>query len=128
MRGRWKLCLAPTCIIPLLLLFVLAEGNNDVEPRIRELQKAIEGLREALYSHMRVTEVLRQGLELLTSRQAEDFLLEVLEPFQDFMAGQQQGEPGPPGPVGKPGPKGGYGFPGMRGDPGVSCFFSGVAN
>lgn len=122
-RGRWKLFLAPACLIPLLFLCVSTEGNKDIEQRIGELQHEIEELREVFNSHVRETEALRKGIELLTSREAKDFQLQVLESFQDFMAGQHQGVRGPPGPDGEPGPEGDPGFRGIRGFPGVSCFY-----
>ena len=84
-----------------------------------ELEKTVEDLTESFNSQLRETEALRQGIERLTARTAEDFLLEVLESFQDFMAGENQGEPGSPGLDGKAGPQGPHGLPGLQGPQGL---------
>ena len=115
----WKLSLALACLLLLNFLTVSTEEKNGAEPSIRELQKAIEELKEAFNSHVRETEVLRQGIELLTAKNTETYQLEVLESFQDFMAGENKGERGPRGPEGKPGPEGPQGPPGLPGLTGV---------
>ena len=117
--GFWKLYLVLTSLLPLLFLSVVSAENQDAERRILELEKTVEDLTESFNSHLRETEVLRQGIERLTARKAEDFQVEVLESFQDFMAGENKGEPGFPGPEGKPGPQGPHGPPGSQGPQGI---------
>ena len=117
--GRCKLCLVLTWLSALLFLCGSTQENNGAEPSIRDVLKRIEELREAFDSHVRETEVLRQGMELLTARKAEDFQLEVLESFRDFMGGENQGERGHPGPEGKPGAQGLPGLPGSNGPNGT---------
>ena len=116
--GHWKLCSVPTWLLPLLLLCVLTQESNGTEPSIRDVLKMIEELREAFNSYVRETEVLRQGIELLTAKKPKDFQLEVLESFRDFMHGENKGERGHQGPEGPPGSRGPPGLPGLVGPPG----------
>ena len=115
----WRFCLVLTCVLPLLFRSVEADANNDLEPRVYELEQEVRELKGILNFFIKKMEAVDRKKR---SAPEEPVCLpsDVLKLFKEFM-GDNRGPPGPEGksgPPGSPGQQGPPGSPGQQGPPG----------